>query len=126
MQKKLELGDNVVEFTPTRSGAFLYTCWMGMIRGRITVVDDFGGADTDGAKTAKADVNADTNEDVNEEALAAKLPPDLYPDFSAESDADPFESLFDGMGIKITDTKRADAGPQAYEPRRAQCPCCGR
>jgi sulfite exporter TauE/SafE/copper chaperone CopZ len=30
-------GENVIEFTPTRPGRFLYSCWMGMIRGSITV-----------------------------------------------------------------------------------------
>jgi hypothetical protein len=81
MQRKLEPGDNVIEFTPARSGAFLYTCWMGMIRGRITVVDRL-----DGAGNA-ADTEAD------EAALAAaELPPDLLPDFSDEPD--PFDTLF--------------------------------
>ena len=40
LQKKLALGDNVIEFTPTRTGTFTYTCWMGMIRGKITVVEE--------------------------------------------------------------------------------------
>lgn len=37
--KKLEPGDNVIEFTPTEAGIFTYTCWMGMIRSQIIVVD---------------------------------------------------------------------------------------
>lgn len=32
-------GDNVIEFTPTKTGTFSYSCWMGMIRATITVVD---------------------------------------------------------------------------------------
>ena len=40
ISKKLEPGDNIIEFTPTESGVFPYTCWMGMIRSNITVVDD--------------------------------------------------------------------------------------
>lgn len=40
LQKSLEQGDNVVEFTPTSSGVIPYSCWMGMIRSKITVVDD--------------------------------------------------------------------------------------
>jgi sulfite exporter TauE/SafE len=43
LQKALALGDNIVEFTPTRTGTFTYTCWMGMIRGRITVVEEDAG-----------------------------------------------------------------------------------
>lgn len=38
--KKLEEGSNVIEFTPTETGTFEYTCWMGMIRSTITVVDE--------------------------------------------------------------------------------------
>lgn len=40
IQKKLEPGDNVITFTPTKTGTFGYSCWMGMIRSSITVVDD--------------------------------------------------------------------------------------
>jgi len=40
IDKKLMAGDNIIEFTPTESGTFPYSCWMGMIRSRITVVDD--------------------------------------------------------------------------------------
>ena len=40
ISKKLEPGDNVIEFTPEKSGTFAYSCWMGMIRSKITVVDD--------------------------------------------------------------------------------------
>lgn len=40
LQKDLGEGDNVVEFTPTESGTLSYSCWMGMIRSSITVVDD--------------------------------------------------------------------------------------
>ena len=35
----LEPGDNVISFTPDTSGVIAYSCWMGMIRGSITVVD---------------------------------------------------------------------------------------
>lgn len=40
IQKQLEPGDNIVEFTPTETGTFGYTCWMGMISSQITVVDE--------------------------------------------------------------------------------------
>ncbi|GHV84588.1 heavy metal-associated domain-containing protein [Spirochaetia bacterium] len=33
-------GENLVEFTPTKSGKFSYSCWMGMIRSSITVVEE--------------------------------------------------------------------------------------
>ncbi len=32
-------GENCIEFTPEEIGTFTYTCWMGMIRGTIIVVD---------------------------------------------------------------------------------------
>jgi len=34
---RLQPGDNLIEFTPTRTGTFVYSCWMGMIRSTITV-----------------------------------------------------------------------------------------
>jgi len=47
--KKLEAGDNVIEFTPTETGTFPYSCWMGMIRSKITVVDDINNVDASGS-----------------------------------------------------------------------------
>ncbi len=43
IKHKFTDGENIVEFTPTETGTFQYTCWMGMIRGSITVVE--GGDD---------------------------------------------------------------------------------
>ncbi|MDR1101585.1 MAG: sulfite exporter TauE/SafE family protein [Clostridiales bacterium] len=31
-------GENIIEFMPTRTGKFTYSCWMGMIKANITVV----------------------------------------------------------------------------------------
>jgi sulfite exporter TauE/SafE len=112
MQKKLELGDNVIEFTPERSGAFLYTCWMGMIRGRITVVDKL-----DGAAGLKAAAVAEADESA---PAAAELPPDLFMD-SASDESDPFD-IFDLDEAGSTDTGPQACRPQAFEPR---CACCG-
>ncbi len=39
VEKKFQLGDNIIEFTPTETGSFTYSCWMGMIRSTITVID---------------------------------------------------------------------------------------
>ena len=41
----LQPGDNLVEFTPTQTGVIPYTCWMGMIRSSIYVVDSLEDAD---------------------------------------------------------------------------------
>ena len=40
IEHAFKYGENVIEFTPAKSGKFLYTCWMGMMRATITVVDD--------------------------------------------------------------------------------------
>lgn len=39
IEKQLEYGENVIEFTPDEAGTFAYSCWMGMIRSSITVVE---------------------------------------------------------------------------------------
>lgn len=54
-------GENVIEFIPTKSGTFPYSCWMGMIRSKITVVDDIGEAGETGNETAEN--NSGGNED---------------------------------------------------------------
>ncbi len=43
-------GENVIEFTPVETGTVQYSCWMGMIRGTITVVE--AGADPVSAGSA--------------------------------------------------------------------------
>ncbi|WOO34692.1 sulfite exporter TauE/SafE family protein [Anaerocolumna sp. AGMB13020] len=55
-------GDNLVEFTPDKSGTVAYSCWMGMIRSSIRVVDDIkdktavtAADDTAGQDTASGD-----------------------------------------------------------------------
>jgi len=40
IRKALRPGDNLIEFTPKQSGTIVYTCWMGMISSRISVVPD--------------------------------------------------------------------------------------
>jgi sulfite exporter TauE/SafE len=39
IERSLKTGDNIIEFTPTKPGRYAYSCWMGMIRGTITVVE---------------------------------------------------------------------------------------
>lgn len=39
IEKSLEIGDNIIEFTPTETGTYTYSCWMGMIRSKIYVVN---------------------------------------------------------------------------------------
>lgn len=40
-QHALKSGENIIEFTPGDKD-FLFSCWMGMIRGKIKVVDNLG------------------------------------------------------------------------------------
>lgn len=40
IDKKFVVGDNVVEFTPDKEGEFVYSCWMGMIKSKIKVVQN--------------------------------------------------------------------------------------
>ncbi len=40
IDQKLSVGETVVEFTPDKTGTIPYSCWMGMIRSSIVVVDD--------------------------------------------------------------------------------------
>lgn len=39
IRKNLMPGENIVEFTPDSAGVVVYSCWMGMIRSKIVVVD---------------------------------------------------------------------------------------
>lgn len=39
INKKILPGDNVIEFFPEKAGDMVYTCWMGMIKSKIRVVD---------------------------------------------------------------------------------------
>jgi len=58
IEKELVPGDNVIEFTPQETGTIPYSCWMGMIRSSITVVDDLddlSGAALDPAFQAQED-----------------------------------------------------------------------
>jgi len=47
ISKDLNVGDNLVEFTPQEAGDIVYTCWMGMIKSKISVVDDLSKINSD-------------------------------------------------------------------------------
>ena len=53
VKKALKPGDNVIQFTPDETGLIPYTCWMGMVDGRILVVDNLF-ASPDGSPSAGA------------------------------------------------------------------------
>lgn len=58
IQKDLSVGDNIIEFTPIQSGTVPFSCWMGMIRSKITVVDDLENIDSNSANAAAPEENA--------------------------------------------------------------------
>ena len=43
IEKKFQVGENIIEFTPAEEGTFSYSCWMGMIRSSIVVTRNFKG-----------------------------------------------------------------------------------
>ncbi len=58
LQKELSVGDNIIEFTPEEAGNFVYTCWMGMIRSNIKVVDDISKLSAEDLSSQEADPDA--------------------------------------------------------------------
>ena len=64
IQKKLQIGDNIIEFTPEESGTVPFSCWMGMIRSKITVVDSLDSSENGGDSTAD---NSTSNTNTNTE-----------------------------------------------------------
>jgi plastocyanin domain-containing protein len=40
IKKRLYEGDNIIEFTPEKTGTIGFSCWMSMIRSQIIVVED--------------------------------------------------------------------------------------
>jgi plastocyanin domain-containing protein len=40
IHKELNVGDNIITFTPKKEGTINYSCAMGMVTGQITVVDN--------------------------------------------------------------------------------------
>jgi sulfite exporter TauE/SafE/copper chaperone CopZ len=65
IQHRFNTGDNVISFTPDKTGRFTYSCWMGMIRSTITVVPE-------GAIVAKG---ADADSDASQKGDEPKLTP---------------------------------------------------
>ncbi len=56
ISKPLNIGENVIEFTPTETGAIPYSCWMGMINSAIIVVDDINNYDKDDVEAQLAEI----------------------------------------------------------------------
>jgi sulfite exporter TauE/SafE/copper chaperone CopZ len=56
LEHKFQTGENIIEFTPTKAGKIPYSCWMGMIRSSITVVE---------TETPQGEVTADFNREID-------------------------------------------------------------
>jgi plastocyanin domain-containing protein len=55
IEYSFQTGENVIEFTPTKVGTNRYSCWMGMIRGTITVVEENAPVDVSAPESAGND-----------------------------------------------------------------------
>jgi sulfite exporter TauE/SafE/copper chaperone CopZ len=53
IEHRFTVGTNVVEFTPEKPGVFRYSCWMGMIRSTITVIESGTELPADAAVTSE-------------------------------------------------------------------------
>lgn len=67
IEYQFETGENIIEFTPSKTGTFTYSCWMGMIRSTIKVVD------------SNSDVSVGNNEPENGNTLEKNIPKDPTP-----------------------------------------------
>ena len=72
IEVKLKAGDNIIKFTPTQSGTFAYSCWMGMQTGRIEVVDD--PANTATPRVASAETTLDETTPSEEYDYSGSMP----------------------------------------------------
>ncbi len=57
IRQKLVAGENEISFTPTDTGRYGYSCWMGMIRSSITVLDNIQDIDTKEQEETSAPVD---------------------------------------------------------------------
>lgn len=60
IEKELEPGENIIEFTPEETGTIPYSCWMGMIRSNIKVVDNISTASNAVVEAASTDAVPNT------------------------------------------------------------------
>ena len=52
IRKKINVGSNIIEFTPDKEGVLPFSCWMGMINGRFIITDDGGNISGETAQEA--------------------------------------------------------------------------
>ncbi|MBS6559198.1 MAG: sulfite exporter TauE/SafE family protein [Clostridiales bacterium] len=78
IQKTLEIGENVIEFTPTKAGTYSYSCWMGMLRSSITVLKEGEEVPKDEANTNEEGKETENlwQQETVEEPAGYKIPVD--------------------------------------------------
>lgn len=99
IEHQFEPGDNVIEFTPTEAGKFPYSCWMGMIRSSITVVEA-------GEETPAASVPESAAPAREENNAAAELTEPVSAGVRISTDAVAVGKIEDGLQtveIELTD-----------------------
>jgi plastocyanin domain-containing protein len=76
IKKKLSSGENIIEITP-QDQDISFSCWMGMIKGVIKVVDDVNAVDVTKDNTVIASESGCCNTEENSACCAAK-PESIY------------------------------------------------
>lgn len=98
IEYSFKTGENIIEFTPEKTGKISYSCWMGMIRGAIYVSEEGetkAGTGSDGEGVLK--------EYAPEEPIAAgyTIPTDEIP--VAEDAVDEYGNSIQRITMKLTD-----------------------
>ena len=89
IEYQFKTGENIIEFTPSKTGSFSFSCWMGMIRSSIQVVE------------AGSDIPVGSNSTVSN-APSAPIPAD----YTIPTDEIAVATQKDGLqqvSIKLTD-----------------------
>lgn len=71
VQKKLKSGENIIEFTPDNKD-INFSCWMGMVRGVIKVVDNLDSVDSNSSDASKPSIYGNDLSKVKTEILVNK------------------------------------------------------
>ncbi|MDT3424780.1 sulfite exporter TauE/SafE/plastocyanin domain-containing protein [Paenibacillus forsythiae] len=74
IEQKLLAGDNTIRFTPSEKGEFVYTCWMGMIKSSIIVVDDVSSYERDHSTAAGRTEGPDSRQADKPSAASSAAP----------------------------------------------------
>ncbi|RAV04166.1 sulfite exporter TauE/SafE family protein [Paenibacillus sp. YN15] len=74
VEQRLVPGDNIIRFTPGEAGEFVYTCWMGMIKSRIQVVDDLAAYRAGSAVSPRPPAAAAASPSAPPDAISAAVP----------------------------------------------------